>query len=159
MTQNPWEPINEQFKIGQNIKGTISNITDFGFFVELLPGIDGLVHVSDLSWTEHIEHPLILFKSGDIVEAVILAIDEQNKRISLGIKQLTQDPWESIEQEYPVDASLKAKFLKLLILAHLLNCLPALKDLFTFQNFRIKRLIRLKMFLKLVNAKNSALSM
>jgi small subunit ribosomal protein S1 len=102
LDKNPWESVAEQFKVGQQIKGTISNITDFGIFVQLMPGIDGLVHISDLSWTEHIDHPASIYRKGQEVEAVILGIDKDNKKISLGIKQLTQDPWEAIEQEYPV---------------------------------------------------------
>ena len=69
---------------------------------ELLPGIDGLVHISDLSWTEHIEHPSDRYKIEDEVEAIVLAIDKENKKISLGIKQLTSDPWEQVEELYPV---------------------------------------------------------
>lgn len=102
LEKNPWESVAEQFKIGQKIKGTISNITDFGIFVQLMPGIDGLVHISDLSWTEHIDHPTDIYQKGQEVEAVILGIDKDSKKISLGIKQLTQDPWETIEQHYPV---------------------------------------------------------
>ncbi|MFI5333311.1 MAG: 30S ribosomal protein S1 [Candidatus Babeliales bacterium] len=102
LEKNPWESIDKQFSVGQRIKGTISNITDFGIFVQLIPGIDGLVHISDLSWTEHINHPADLFKRGQEVEAVILGIDKDSKKVSLGIKQLSQDPWEAIEQEYPV---------------------------------------------------------
>ncbi len=102
LEKNPWESVAEQFKPGQRIKGTISNITDFGIFVQLIPGIDGLVHISDLSWTEHIDHPADIYHKGQEVEAVILSIDKDSKKISLGIKQLTQDPWDTIEQEYPV---------------------------------------------------------
>lgn len=102
LDKNPWESVAEQFKIGQKIKGTISNITDFGIFVQLMPGIDGLVHISDLSWTEHIDHPTDIYQKGQEVEAVILGIDKDSKKISLGIKQLSQDPWETIEQHYPV---------------------------------------------------------
>lgn len=102
LEKNPWDAIAEKFKIGDKIKGTISNITDFGIFVQLMPGIDGLVHISDLSWTEHIEHPADIYKRGSEVEAVILAIDKDNKKVSLGIKQLAEDPWNKIEDEYPV---------------------------------------------------------
>jgi small subunit ribosomal protein S1 len=102
LEKNPWESVAEQFKIGQKIKGTISNITDFGIFVQLMPGIDGLVHISDLSWTEHIDHPADIYQKGQEVEAVILGIDKDSKKISLGIKQLSQDPWETIEQHYPI---------------------------------------------------------
>jgi small subunit ribosomal protein S1 len=99
---NPWKTLNEQFKIGDIVKGKISNITDFGIFVQILPGIDGLVHISDLSWTEHIGHPADIYKRGDEVKAVILGIDEENKRVALGIKQLSEDPWDNIEELYPV---------------------------------------------------------
>lgn len=102
LSKNPWEAVAEKFKIGDKIKGTISNITDFGIFVQLMPGIDGLVHISDLSWTEHIEHPADRYKKGAAVEAVILNVDKDSKKVSLGIKQLSDDPWKSIETEYPV---------------------------------------------------------
>ncbi|MGE0206771.1 MAG: 30S ribosomal protein S1 [Candidatus Babeliales bacterium] len=102
LQENPWKQLHEKFKVGDKIKGTISNITDFGIFVQLMPGIDGLVHISDLSWTEHINHPTDRFKKGEEVEAVILSIDEDNKRVSLGIKQLHDDPWAKIEEQYPV---------------------------------------------------------
>ncbi|MCL4229707.1 30S ribosomal protein S1 [Candidatus Dependentiae bacterium] len=102
LEKNPWESITEQFKEGQVITGTVSNVTDFGVFVQLIPGVDGLVHISDLSWTEHIDHPSSLFKRGDSVQAIILGIDQANKKISLGIKQLAQDPWDAIQEHYPV---------------------------------------------------------
>ena len=113
LEKNPWDSVNEQFKIGQKIKGTISNITDFGIFVQLMPGIDGLVHISDLSWTEHINHPNDIYKKGDEVEAVVLGIDKENKKISLGIKQLNQDPWEKIEQEYKVGSLVEGEVSKI----------------------------------------------
>jgi len=100
LEKNPWEAVAQEFKVGEKIKGTVSNVTDFGVFVQLKPGIDGLVHVSDLSWTEHIEHPGSIYKKDQSIEAVVLGIDTSNKKISLGIKQLDQDPWETIEQQY-----------------------------------------------------------
>ncbi len=109
LEKNPWESIGEQFKVGQKIKGKISNITDFGIFVELLPGVDGLAHISDLSWTEHIDHPADIYKKGQEVEAVVLSVDPEKKKVSLGIKQLTQDPWESIEKEYPVGSVIEGE--------------------------------------------------
>ena len=81
LEKNPWDIVEEQFAPGQRVKGRISNITDFGVFVQLLPGVDGLVHVSDISWTEHIEHPQDIFKKGDEIEAVVLSINKQNKKI------------------------------------------------------------------------------
>jgi len=102
LDKNPWEAVESEFKEGEQVKGTISNITDFGIFVQLRPGIDGLVHVSDLSWTEHIDHPGSIYKKAQEVEAIILTVDIPNKKISLGIKQLSKDPWEGIENEYKV---------------------------------------------------------
>jgi small subunit ribosomal protein S1 len=113
LQDNPWATISEQFKVGQHIKGQISNITDFGIFVQLLPGIDGLVHISDLSWTEHITHPNDIYKKGDEVEAVVLSIDEANKRISLGIKQLQENPWANIEQQYPIGSQVEGEVSKI----------------------------------------------
>lgn len=111
--KNPWETVNEQFKPGQTITGKISNITDFGIFVQLLPGIDGLVHISDLSWTEHIEHPSDRYKLGQEVGATVLGIDKENKKISLGIKQLSQDPWEKVAQDYPVGSLVEGEISKI----------------------------------------------
>ena len=102
LAKNPWDTITEKFQVGEKIKGTISNITDFGVFVQLIPGIDGLVHISDLSWTEHIEHPGDIYKRGSDVEAIVLGVDKDSKKVSLGIKQLSEDPWKLIEDEYPV---------------------------------------------------------
>ncbi len=113
LQKNPWQAIGEQFKVGQRIKGQISNITDFGIFVQLLPGIDGLVHISDLSWTEHITHPADIYKKGQEVEAVVLSVDEENKRIALGIKQLQPNPWELIEQQYPIGTIIEGEVSKI----------------------------------------------
>lgn len=114
LQDNPWKAVTEKFKIGQVVKGPITNITDFGIFIQLMPGIDGLVHVSDLSWTEHIMHPADVYKKGQEVEAAILGIDEQNKRVSLGVKQLSIDPWEMIEQQYPVGSMVEGEVSKLI---------------------------------------------
>lgn len=113
LEKNPWDQVGEQFAPGQKIEGTISNITDFGIFVQLIPGIDGLVHISDLSWTEHIEHPRDRYKIGQKVEAVILSIDKDNKKISLGIKQLEQDPWTNVETLFPVNSIVEGTITKI----------------------------------------------
>lgn len=113
LEKNPWDTISEQYEVGQKIKGKISNVTEFGIFVQLAPGIDGLVHISDFSWTEHIEHPADRYKKGDEVEAVITSINKQNKKISLGIKQLTQNPWEEIEKKYPVGSTVEGEISKI----------------------------------------------
>jgi len=101
LEEDPWKKVSNLHKVGDKIKGTVTNVTEFGVFIQVLPGVDGLAHVSDLSWTEHIDHPNRLYKKGDAVEAVILSIDPEHKKVSLGIKQLEQDPWEVIENEYP----------------------------------------------------------
>lgn len=98
--RNPWEVIGEKFPIGTIIEGQVKNITDFGIFVGVDDGIDGLVHISDLSWTKRIKHPSELFKKGDVVRAVVLNIDQDNERFSLGIKQLASDPWQTILERY-----------------------------------------------------------
>ena len=97
---NPWDLIGEKFPAGTIIEGQVKNITDFGIFVGVDEGIDGLVHISDLSWTKRVKHPSELYKKGDIVKAVVLNIDRENERFSLGIKQLQQDPWYSIPERY-----------------------------------------------------------
>lgn len=112
LEKNPWDAIKEQFNIGDKVKGVISNITDFGIFVQLLPGVDGLVHISDLSWTEHIDHPADVYKKGDSIEAVILSIDKDNKKISLGVKQLSDDPWKLIEEQYPAGSLVEGEVSK-----------------------------------------------
>lgn len=93
---NPWDVAKEKFPPGTVIRGRIRNITDFGIFIGVMEGIDGLVHISDISWTKRIKHPSELFKKGQEVEAVVLNIDKESERFSLGIKQLTQDPWTTI---------------------------------------------------------------
>jgi small subunit ribosomal protein S1 len=100
LKEDPWKTVAERFKIGDKIKGKITNITDFGIFVQLLEGVDGLVHISDISWTEHVSHPGDRYKKADIVDAVILSLDPENRKISLGIKQLDKDPWASVATEY-----------------------------------------------------------
>lgn len=102
LDEDPWEAAFEKLKPGDKIKGTVSNIADFGIFVRIHEGVDGLVHVSDISWTEHVTHPSEKFKKGDEVDVVVLSADKENRRISLGIKQLENDPWETIETEFPV---------------------------------------------------------
>jgi len=99
---NPWSVIEEKYPVGTRVTGTVRNITNFGVFVGLEEGIDGLVHVSDISWTEQIKHPGEKFKKGDSVEAVVLKIDKENEKFSLGIKQLQSNPWDAILQRYPI---------------------------------------------------------
>jgi small subunit ribosomal protein S1 len=106
---NPWEVIGEKFPIGTIIEGQVKNITDFGVFVGVDEGIDGLVHISDLSWTKRVKHPSELFKKGDTVKAVVLNIDRENERFSLGLKQLSPDPWEEIPVKYKPGTIVRGK--------------------------------------------------
>jgi small subunit ribosomal protein S1 len=99
---NPWDVINEKYPVGTTIEGRIKNITDFGLFIGIDEGIDGLVHISDLSWTKRVKHPSEIYKKGDLVQAVVLDIDKKAERFSLGIKQLQSDPWETVNQRYEV---------------------------------------------------------
>jgi small subunit ribosomal protein S1 len=109
---NPWTLLEDKYPIGSIIKGQVKNVTDFGVFVGVEEGIDGLVHVSDLSWTKHVKHPGELFKKGDEVEAMVLNIDVENERFSLGIKQLQQDPWDTLSERTPVGSRVKGKITK-----------------------------------------------
>jgi len=106
---NPWEQAKEKYPVGSVIKGPVRSVTDFGIFVGVEDGIDGLVHVSDLHWTKKVKHPSELYKKGDIVEAKVLGIDVQNERFSLGIKQLSTDPWHVIAQKYPIGSRVKGE--------------------------------------------------
>jgi small subunit ribosomal protein S1 len=110
---NPWDEIEHRYMIGKTVHGKVRNMTAYGAFVELEEGIDGMVHVSDLSWTRKINHPSEILKKGDDVEAVVIDIDKQNQRISLGIKQLEDDPWKIIDQRYKIGDLVKGKVTKL----------------------------------------------
>ncbi len=102
VSPNPWETVRATHPVGSRVHGKVKSITDFGVFIEVEEGIDGLAHISDLHWTRKIKHPSELFKKGDEVDAVILGIDVDNERISLGIKQSVADPWVTLQQEHPV---------------------------------------------------------
>lgn len=104
LTPEPWSVIEDKFMVGQTVKGKVKNITDFGAFVELEPGVEGLVHVSDLSWTKHVGHPSEVMQSGEEIEVKILDINTEDKKLALGIKQLTPDPWLNIGNTYTKDS-------------------------------------------------------
>ncbi|HMF50353.1 MAG TPA: 30S ribosomal protein S1 [Candidatus Saccharimonadales bacterium] len=106
---NPWEAAKEQYPVGTVVSGPVRNITDFGIFVGIEEGIDGLVHISDLHWTKKIKHPSELYKKGDIVEAKVLGVNVENERFSLGIKQLAPDPWKVVADRYPVGSKIKGQ--------------------------------------------------
>jgi len=106
---NPWSLLKDKYPKGSRVKGTIRNITDFGVFVGIEEGIDGLVHISDISWTHKVKHPGEMFKKGDEIEAVVLNIDEDNNKFSLGIKQLEKDPWDDIPARYKMGDFVKGQ--------------------------------------------------
>jgi small subunit ribosomal protein S1 len=110
---NPWDKAIEKYPAGTKVKGKIRNLTSYGAFIELEEGLDGMIHVSDISWTRKINHPSEVFKKGDEVEAVVLEVDKTNQRISVGVKQLTIDPWSNIDQYYKVGDLLTGNVTKL----------------------------------------------
>jgi len=99
---NPWDVISEKYPVGTTIEGKVKNITDFGLFIGIDEGIDGLVHISDISWTKRIKHPSEIYKKGDVVQAIVLDIEKDQERFSLGIKQLQTDPWQTVAERYEV---------------------------------------------------------
>ena len=99
---NPWDVISDKYPVGTTIEGKIKNITDFGLFIGIDEGIDGLVHISDISWTKRIKHPSEIYKKGDVIQAIVLEIDKGQERFSLGIKQLQADPWDTVAERYEV---------------------------------------------------------
>jgi small subunit ribosomal protein S1 len=106
---NPWDLVSENYPVGSIIEGKIKNITDFGIFIGIEEGIDGLIHVSDLSWTERIKHPTEKYAKSDTIQAVVLKIDRENERFSLGVKQLEPDPWQAALNNYPSGAIVEGK--------------------------------------------------
>jgi len=105
----PWEGVDEKYKVGDRIKGKVVSITDYGAFVELEKGIEGLIHVSEMSWTRHVRHPSKVVNIGDIIEAVVLKVDKANEKISLGLKQVEPDPWLTLDLKYPPGMRVKGK--------------------------------------------------
>jgi len=112
--QDPWMVLPLKYPVGTRINGKVRNLTSFGAFVEIEPGIDGLIHISDMSWTKRVQHPSEVVKKGDAVDVVILNIDAENKRISLGLKQAEEDPWLKIGETYPIGMELRGRAVRLM---------------------------------------------
>jgi small subunit ribosomal protein S1 len=110
---DPWATIDERYRVGSRVTGKVRNLTDFGAFIELEPGVDGLLHISDMSWTRSVGHPSELLKKGQELESQILNIDKENKRISLGLKQIQPDPWTTVAQRYPMGSRVTGKVVRL----------------------------------------------
>jgi small subunit ribosomal protein S1 len=113
LESNPWDRAQEKYPPGTKVKGKIRNLTSYGAFIELEEGLDGMIHVSDISWTRKINHPSEVLKKGDEVEAVVLEVDKTNQRISVGVKQLSEDPWTNIDHYYKVGDLVSGKVTKL----------------------------------------------
>jgi len=110
---DPWATIEERYQPGMRVQGKVRNLTDFGAFVELEPGVDGLLHISDMSWTRNLGHPSEILKKGQAIETQILNVDKDNKRISLGLKQIQPDPWDSVTQRYPMGSRVSGRVVRL----------------------------------------------
>ncbi|MBU8921388.1 MAG: 30S ribosomal protein S1 [Bacteroidales bacterium] len=109
LTPYPWEGVDERYPVGKKMRGKVVSITDYGAFVELEKGIEGLIHISEMSWTRHVKHPSKVVAIGDTVEAVILNVDKEHEKISLGLKQLEPDPWKALESKYPAGTRMNGK--------------------------------------------------
>jgi len=110
---NPWDDVEKKYPVGSNVKAEIRNLTNYGAFVELEPGVEGLIHISDLSWIKKVSHPSEILHKGDQVDVVVLSIDRESKKITLGVKQLGMNPWENIEKLMPVGSLVKGKVSKI----------------------------------------------
>jgi small subunit ribosomal protein S1 len=113
LESNPWDLLEQKFPIGSTVEGEVKNVTDFGVFVDIGEGIDGLIHISDLSWTKKVNHPSEMFEKGAKVRAIVLSIDKETEKFSLGIKQLERDPWENIKGRYKIGQAISGKVTKL----------------------------------------------
>jgi small subunit ribosomal protein S1 len=129
LESNPWVDVESKYPVGTRVKGKIRNLTDYGAFVELEDGIDGLVHVSDISWTKRIGHPKDVFKKGEKIEAVVLAVDSTNRKISLGVRQLSADPWDEIAGKYAPDSQMPGKVTKIANFGLFVEISPELEGL------------------------------
>lgn len=112
MEANPWLKVKDRYPVGSRIKGKVHTLTEYGAFVELEEGIDGLIHISDMSWTKRLNHPQEVLKKGQKMEAVVLSVDPDNRKIALGLKQLTPDPWPEIVKRYPAGLEIEATIIK-----------------------------------------------
>jgi len=136
---NPWLMFKEKFPLGTRVRGKVRNITDFGIFIGIDDGIDGLVHISDLSWTQRIKHPSELFNKNDEVDAVVLNIDVENERFSLGIKQLTEDPWLNINRNFPIGSKIQGKIVKVTDFGAFVELVPGVEGLLHVSELKEER--------------------
>jgi small subunit ribosomal protein S1 len=107
LTSHPWDEIGEKYEKGTKVAGKVVSLTDYGAFIEIEKGIEGLIHISEMSWTQHIKHPSQMVSMGQVIDAIVLNIDKDDKKLALGMKQLEPDPWEDLMKKYPVDSKHK----------------------------------------------------
>src|SRR5471030_2235471 len=112
LASNPWDSLHDKYPVGATVEGRVRNLTDFGAFIEIEDGIDGLVHVSNLSWTKRVKHPSEVLKKGEKVKAIVLAIEPENRRLSLGVKQLQPDVWDTFFAQHRIGDVIKGKVLR-----------------------------------------------
>lgn len=140
LQQNPWIELKEHYPAGTIIEGEVKSVTDFGIFVGIEEGIDGLVHISDFSWTKRISHPKEMFQKGDKVRAVVLGVDIDNERFSLGIKQLDADPWANVDTSFPVGSQIDVKVTKLADFGAFVELAPEIEGLIHISELTTNRI-------------------
>ena len=129
LAQYPWKGVQERYPVNSRVKGRVVSITDYGAFVELEEGVEGLIHVSEMSWTQHVRHPSKVLNIGDEVEALVLRVDEANEKISLGLKQTQPDPWETLDERYPVGTKLIGKVRNITNFGAFVEIIPGMEGL------------------------------
>lgn len=148
LESNPWEALVYKYPVGTNVKGTISNITDFGIFLSVEDGIDGLIHVSDMSWSGKSKNPAELFERGQEVEAKVLHIDVENEKFSLGLKQLLEDPWEKADRRFPVGTKLTGKIVRITDFGAFVEVAPQVEGLVHISEISDKKVEDIHAYLK-----------
>ncbi|MBI3455114.1 MAG: 30S ribosomal protein S1 [Candidatus Rokubacteria bacterium] len=139
---DPWETIDQRYQPGMRVQGRVRNLTDFGAFVELEPGIDGLLHISDMTWARNVTHPSEILKKSQAIDTVILHVDKEAKRISLGLKQIQPDPWESAIQKYPVGTNVRGKVVRLAEFGAFVELEPGIDGLLHISQMSIRPVSR-----------------
>ncbi|MCM8793066.1 MAG: 30S ribosomal protein S1 [Candidatus Omnitrophica bacterium] len=129
LEQDPWSKITSNFPVGAKVKGKIKHITDYGAFVELEEGVEGMIHISDISWTRRLRNPAEVLKKGEKVEAVVLSLDQENRRVNLGIKQLVPDPWPQLIERFKVDSVIEGKISRITNFGVFVELTPELEGL------------------------------
>lgn len=139
---DPWQTLDKRYPVGAKIKGKVRNLTNFGVFVEIEDGVDGLVHISDLSWTKRIYHPSEVVRRGDTIDVVILGIDKVSRRVGLGHKQIKEDPWPELAQKYKVGTEAQGKITKLFDRGVIVELEPEVEGLIPIQNLAVPNLTK-----------------